>query len=78
MFFSGTTRFLGIRRFVIVISSALATLTALPSVAVAAGPFSFGLVRSPILSASCAQDASGTVRVREAGPVQIMTVSVKG
>jgi hypothetical protein len=47
MLFSGTTRFLKIRRFVILISSALATLTALPSVAVAAGPFSFGLVRSP-------------------------------
>jgi hypothetical protein len=78
MLFSGTTRFLGIRRFVILISSALATLTTLPSVAVAAGPFSFGLVRSPVLSASCAPDASGTVRVREAGPVQIMTVSVKG
>ena len=59
----------------------LVCLIVTPSIVRAAGSsFSFKMVRSPGLSgsASCAPDATASVLIKDAGPVQVMTVGVKG
>jgi hypothetical protein len=58
---------------------ALATSMVAPSVVLAAGSsFNFTMVRSPALSSSCVPNASASVKVQDAGPVQVMTVKVTG
>jgi hypothetical protein len=70
--------FMWVRGLVALSSLALAVFTAAP--VLAAGSFSFNLVRSPALKTSpaCVAHASGTATIQEAGPVQTLNVEVTG
>ena len=59
------------------LSAAILALAALPAFATSSS-FAFKMVRNAALPSACLPNASGNVQIHDAGPVQVMTVEVKG